>query len=106
MFHLGTARQLCGTEAEIITRHCQIRIEKRGIAVADVEYAIMNGEIIEEYPDDYPFPSCLIFCMLDDNTPLHVVCSLGNDSLYLITAYHPTQDKFEPDYKTRKKEDQ
>ncbi len=60
MFDLKSARELCGTEFEIITRHCQVRIEKRGILIADVEYAIMNGEIIEEYPEDYPFPSCLI----------------------------------------------
>ena len=105
MFNLEEARGLCGTENEVITRHCQLRLEKRGILIAHVEYAIMHGEIIEEYPDDYPFPSCLIFCALLENRPLHVVCSVGGGCLYLITAYYPTREKFGLDYKTRQMED-
>lgn len=96
---------MCGTEHEIITLHCMARLEKRGIKIADVEYAILNGEIIELYPEDTPFPSCLIFGVLMDKTPLHIVCSIGDGKLYLITAYYPSLDKFEADYKTRRKED-
>lgn len=106
MLDLEAARALCGTECEIITRHCQLRLEKRGIAIEDAEYAIMNGEMIEQYPDDYPFPSCLVFCILPNSLPLHVVCSIGDGYLYLITAYHPTLDKFESDYKTRRTEEE
>lgn len=104
MFDLEEARRLCGTDFEIITKHCQLQIEKRGILISDVEYAIMNGEIIEAYPDDFPFPSCLLFCMLRNDTPLHVVCSVGEGILYLITAYYPSLEKFGPDYKSRRKE--
>lgn len=106
MFDLESARTLCGTECEIITRHCQLRLEKRGIAIEDAEYAIMNGEMIEQYPKDYPFPSCLVFCILPNSLPLHVVCSMGDGHLYLITAYYPTLDKFEPDFKTRRTEEE
>ncbi len=105
MFDLEEARRLCGTEFEIITRHCQIRLEKRGILIAEMEYAIRNGEVIEDYPNDYPFPSCLVFSVLQNHTPLHVVCSMGDGYLCLITAYRPTLDKFESDYKTRRKEE-
>ncbi len=104
MIDLGELRKLCGTDSEIITKHCQVRLEKRQILISDVEYAIMNGEIIESYPEDFPFPSCLIFCVVRDEKPLHVVCSVGDGFLYLITAYYPTLDKFESDYKTRRKE--
>ncbi len=105
MFNLEDLRKICGTENEILTRHCQLRLEKRGILISDVEYAILHGEIIEAYPEDYPFPSCLVFCILQSGQPLHVVCSVGDGVLYLITAYRPTLDKFESDYKTRRKED-
>ncbi len=101
---LEEIRKLCGTENEIITKHCQLRLEKRGISIADVENAILHGEIIETYSEDYPFPSCLVFCMIERGQPLHVVCAVGDRVLYLITAYRPTLDKFEPDYKTRRKE--
>ncbi len=105
MLELSKIRELCGTEHEIITRHCQVRLEKRGISISDVEYAIIHGEIIESYPEDLPFPSCLVFCILRNAQPLHVVCSVGDGILYLITAYYPTLDKFEHDYRTRRKED-
>ncbi|WP_205764240.1 DUF4258 domain-containing protein [Anaerovibrio slackiae] len=37
------------------------RIQQLGILRIDVINCIMNGEIIEDYPTDYPHPSCLIF---------------------------------------------
>jgi len=33
--------------------------------------AILNGEIIEDYADDKPFPSCLIFGMTEEGRPIH-----------------------------------
>lgn len=104
MFDISAVRTLCGTDAELVTKHCQIRMEKRGISIADAEYAVMNGEIIEEYPDDYPFPSCLIFGTTDKEERIHLVCSLGDHHLYFITAYKPDLLNFEEDYKTRRKD--
>jgi len=104
MINLGELQELCGTDSEIITKHCQMRLEKRQVLISDAEYAIMHGEIIETYPEDFPFSSCLIFCVLRSGKPLHVVCSVGDGLLYLITAYYPTLDKFEPDHRTRRKE--
>lgn len=34
---------------------------KRDISEAEVEESVLNGEIIEEYPDDKYSPSCLIY---------------------------------------------
>jgi len=63
----------------------------------------MFGEILEQYPNDYPFPSCLIFGKSLDGSILHIVagCDLGK-TVYVITAYYPSSDKWESDYKTRK----
>ncbi len=80
------------------TSHVQQRILQRGITRQNVKDAIMYGEIIEKYPDDYPFPSCLI---LGENH-LHVVCGIGAGILWIITAYYPSEDKWENDLKTRK----
>lgn len=72
----------------------------------DVQTVILNGEIIEDYPNDYPFPSCLIFRYRKDNDIVHVVCApdIEQDILWLITAYLPTSDKWMSDFKTRKVE--
>ena len=36
-------------------------MQERDISRNDVKNGIATGEIIEEYPEDYPNPSCLIF---------------------------------------------
>ena len=41
--------------------HCFERMQERDISRADVKNCILNGEIIEDYPNDFPYPSCLIF---------------------------------------------
>ena len=53
-------RKLCTPQNIRITLHAAKRLEQRGIFLSDVIACIMNGEIIEQYPDDYPYPSCLI----------------------------------------------
>ena len=41
--------------------HAAARIQERGISRLDVLNCINNGEIIERYPDDFPYPSYLVF---------------------------------------------
>jgi hypothetical protein len=72
----------------------------RGILYDDVITAIKNGEIIEDYPDAYPFPACLILSIKP--YPLHVVCGMGNDKLFIITAYRPDEEEWTSDWKKRK----
>jgi hypothetical protein len=93
-------RQCCRDESVFLTAHGTIRLYDRRISYDSVITAIMNGEIIEEYPDDYPFPSCLISAI--DPYPLHVVCGLGNGQVFIITAYKPDSGMWEADNKTRK----
>jgi len=77
-----------------------IRSLQRNISIDETVYALSNGEIIEQYPDDYPYPSALILAV--NGEPLHVVAGIGGGCLWIITAYNPTLDKWESDYKTRK----
>ena len=85
------------------TSHCLQRMGERDIKRADVKNCIMNGEIIEDYPDDFPNPSCLIFGTALSGKILHVVAGTDENYLYVITAYCPSEDKFEKDMKTRRK---
>ena len=91
---------LCKNKAVRPTRHAFSRLMQRGIALRDVVYVIENGEIIEQYPEDYPVPSCLVLGL--EPYPLHVVCSIYQAQLWIITAYKPNLQEWEPDYKTRK----
>jgi len=65
---------------------------------------ILKGEVIEEYPKDKPLSSSQMFIVLKGK-PFHIVVYLDqqNQKGYIITAYEPTLDKFESDFKTRRR---
>lgn len=85
-----------------ITAHAAERFRQRGIKVKDIRNAVKTGEIIEQYPDDYPYPSCLLMGVSVKAQPLHVVMSDEGNASRIITAYFPDADKWESDLKTRK----
>lgn len=100
---LDALRRLCASGAIRWTGHVVKRLLQRGIAQADVVQAIMTGEIIEQYPEDYPNPSCLTLGLTVAGVPIHVVCGQGEEEVWMITAYYPDSNVWEEDWKTRKK---
>ena len=84
------------------TNHVMVRLLQRNITQSDVEYALLNGEIIEEYEDSYPYPSCLVYGINLDNKVLHIVCGSNEEELWIITAYYPDNTEWQNDLKTRK----
>lgn len=98
-------RHLCRADLIRWTGHVAERMVKRQIAPSEVLYTLMHGEIIEDYPDDYPFPSCLVLAIEMNGRPIHVVCSIGNDELYIITAYQPDTARWDATFRIRRKGD-
>lgn len=84
------------------TAHSALRFRQRGIKIIDIRQAVFNGEIIEQYPDDFPFPSCLIKGKISSNKVIHVVMSDEGSSSRIITAYYPDPDKWDNELKIRK----
>ena len=99
---IDVLRKLCIEKSIVWTTHILERLQERGIHPSDVKHCIMDGEIIEQYPDDYPHASCLILGANVNNKYIHAVISADNEKIWAITAYYPTSDKWENDYKTRK----
>lgn len=95
-------RRICTIENIEITLHAARRLEQRGIFLKDIIACIKNGKIIEQYPDDYPFPSCLILGMTVKQNYLHVVVGSNRVTLWIVTAYFPDLQKWENDFETRK----
>lgn len=83
--------------------HCLERMQERDISRVDVKKCITDGEIIEDYPDDFPHPSCLIFGYTVNEKIIHVVAGCDGEYIYIITVYYPNTIKFEDDLKTRRK---
>ncbi|MBI5872814.1 MAG: DUF4258 domain-containing protein [Candidatus Omnitrophica bacterium] len=69
-----------------ITRHALRRCDTRGISLAEIKKVISDGEIIENYPKDSPYPSCLILGYTHKNEPLYVLCALGN-LVHIVTVH-------------------
>lgn len=90
-------QRLCKQNALEVTHHAQKRLEQRNILPEQVQQAILVGEIIEEYPDDYPYPSCLIL-----GNGLHMVIATTENMLYLVTAYAPNVIRWDDTFKLRK----
>ena len=76
------------TEDFRFTIHAVERSLERNISPNDVKCAIINGQIIEEYPDDKYGPSCLIYGETEKGQIIHVQCSL--EPVWIITVYDPT----------------
>ncbi len=87
-----------------LTKHVTIIRLERGISVSALEQALLTGEIIERYPDDQPYPACLVLGWLASGDSLHVVCSRGDfePALRIVTVYEPDDALWEGDYRTRK----
>ncbi len=101
-----TALQVAACEGKIHWKqHALTRVLEREISVASVEKALCNGEMIEFYPDAHPLPACLV--LHENGRPLHVVVAFQAQRgvCYIITVYHPDNDRFESDWKTRKPND-
>ena len=95
-------RKLCIPKNIRITLHAAKRLEQRGIFLIDVLSCINKGEIIVQYPVVYLIPRFLILGMSIEDKYLHVVIGNHESDLFLITAYFPSFDKWESDFKTRK----
>ncbi|MBU3840099.1 MAG: DUF4258 domain-containing protein [Candidatus Ruminococcus intestinipullorum] len=100
--NINDLRTLCKLENIEITLHAAKRLEQRGITTSDILSCISTGKIIEEYPNDYPFPSCLILGLSINKQYLHVVVGSNLETLWIITAYYPDVQQWEYDLQTRK----
>lgn len=73
--------------------HVVKRLIQRNISRSEIEQAISNGMIIEEYPDDKYSPSCLIYGKTNHGRDLHIQLSLPPD-IVIITTYEPDSDEW------------
>ena len=102
MIEIKNLRKYISEGRIFATAHAAERFHQRGINISDIANAVHGGEIIEQYPDDYPYPSCLILGKSLDGKNLHAVLSDEGTSSKIITAYFPDAEKWSEDFKTRR----
>lgn len=86
-----------------MTDHADEELANDEILDEDLFHSVLHGEIIEDYSDDKPFPSCLVYGKDQKGRHIHSVwaCSTGHDIAIVITGYIPDPDRW-IDYKIRR----
>jgi hypothetical protein len=64
---------------------------QRNVSADDLISLITNGEIIEEYLDDYRCPAVLMLGHIK-GIPHHIVVAICKDRLIIVTVYQPNED--------------
>lgn len=83
--------------------HALTRMFERKISEPDVLQVLNTGKIIEDYPTDLPYPSCLRLGFVK-NRPLHVVTAEATNeaTTIIITVYEPDLARWEAGFEKRK----
>ena len=87
----------------IFSRHAIQQMFLRRISKRDVQAVVAYGEVIEENPDDAPFPSYLLLDFVESR-PIHVVFSYdeSTETGYVVTAYIPASKLWTNNFRTRR----
>lgn len=74
-----------------ITDHADEEAHADNLSFDEIFISVVNGKILENYPDDKPFPSCLVLGRNIKNEPIHSVWAYNpeNNWVVLITVYRP-----------------
>ena len=79
-----------------ITDHADEEAQADGLIFDEIFFSVLQGEIIEDYPTDKPYPSCLIYGDNFRGEPIHSVWAISEKTAWaaLITVYRPDPDRW------------
>ena len=79
-----------------VTDHADEEAAADKMTFAEVAYSVFHGEIIEDYPSDRPFPSCLVLGRTLSGVAVHSVWAynIQNGWAVLITVYRPDPQRW------------
>lgn len=85
--------------------HAVRRMFERRISEDDVRHVLQTGEVVEDYPQDLPYPSRLVLGLRGDRS-LHVVVAenVEDRETVVITVYEPDPRKWDSGFRKRRKE--
>ena len=79
-----------------ITDHADEEAQNDRLSYDEIFSSVLTGEIIEDYHDDKPFPSCLVAGNIFEGKPVHSVWAYNAETKWavLITVYRPDPAKW------------
>ena len=75
----------------LVTDHADEEAAAEGLSIVSVVLSIASGEKVEEYPDRWPLPGCLVLSFLQQGEPVHSVWAYNETTRWavLVTVYRP-----------------
>ena len=74
-------------ELYVYSHHADLERQADQLTIAEIETALLDGEILEQYLDDVRGESCLILGFANE-TPIHIVCGWrGDKNSYYYSLY-------------------
>jgi hypothetical protein len=85
-----------------ITDHADEEAQADKLSFDEVFVSTLQGEVIEDYPNDKPYPSCLIYGNTFASEPVHTVWAYNAETQWavIITTYRPDPKRW-IDWRTR-----
>jgi hypothetical protein len=79
-----------------ITDHADEEAEADQLSFDEVYFSVLHGEVIEDYPTDKLYPSCLVFGRTFGGDPVHSVWGYNKETgwVVLITVYRPDPERW------------
>ncbi len=79
-----------------ITDHADEEALADRLSYDEIFFSVLQGEVIEDYPGDKPFPSCLVHGETFSGEPVHSVWAYNEKSQWavLITVYRPDPERW------------
>jgi len=87
----------------VFSGHAIRRMFERGLDRDAILAIVRDGEVITEYVDDQPYPSCLLLGFVA-GAPVHVVVACESESrrCFVVTAYNPDPRVWSDDFRKRR----
>lgn len=99
MIDLDWIKHCVDTQSYFYSAHADKERLADDLTLSEVEEAIQNGIILEQYVDTGRGPSCLLVGFTVLGKPIHIVIGRKQDQVVVITVYIPTPPKFSTPFK-------
>ena len=79
-----------------VTYHADREARADQLSIDEIYSSVFQGRMIEDYPDDSPYPSCLIFGNTFNREPIHSVRAYNQETenAVLVTVYRPDKNRW------------
>jgi len=103
MFEIRWIRTRIRNDEYYFSKHGDQERQNDNLTIAEVEEALLTGNILEQYEDTGRGECCLVAGFTKSGKPIHIICGTRGNWLVIITVYIPCPPKFKTPYERGEK---